>query len=86
VSPVEKARLRLLLETFMSPAEQAPVVELIDSAISRTWTAGWEQGYHAAMASVRGELGAAVVQTLPSDDQVIAGHVRTAYVLAGGRA
>ncbi len=29
-----------------------------------------------------GHLGASIVQTLPSDDQIIAGHVREAYLIA----
>ena len=32
----------------------------------------------------RADLGAAIVQSLPSDDQIIMDHVREAYVLLGG--
>jgi hypothetical protein len=34
---------------------------------------------------IRGHLGAALAQSLDSDDQVIMQHVRDAFVLAGGR-
>ena len=86
MSAAERARLISILEKYMSPRELAPVVEMFDQADTRAWNAGWHTGYSSAMATVRGELGAAVGQTLPSDDQVVAGHVKTAYVLAGGRA
>ena len=34
---------------------------------------------------IRGHLGAALAQSLSSDDQVIMQHVRDAFVLAGGK-
>jgi hypothetical protein len=34
---------------------------------------------------IRGHLGAALAQTISSDDPIIIGHVRDAYLLAGGR-
>ena len=38
-----------------------------------------------ALEEIRGHLGAALAQSLASDDQVIMQHVRDAFVLAGGK-
>jgi hypothetical protein len=45
----------------------------------------WRWPADAVLAEVRAHLGAALTQSLDADDQVIMGHVRDAYVLAGGR-
>jgi hypothetical protein len=39
-----------------------------------------------ALAEIRAHLGAALVQTIDSDDQIIVDHVRKAHELAGGKA
>lgn len=39
-----------------------------------------------AAQEAKGHLGAALGQTIPSDDQIIMDHVRAAYSLLGGRA
>jgi hypothetical protein len=36
------------------------------------------------LGEIRAHLGAALAQTLPSDDQIIMEHVRESYELAGG--
>ena len=39
----------------------------------------------AALTEIRGHLGAALVQSIATDDKIIMDHVRSAYVLAGGK-
>ena len=44
-----------------------------------------EKGKAADIDEARAHLGAALAQTIENDDPIIMGHVRSAYILLGGR-
>lgn len=50
----------------------------------RTQTLPAEQLIFSALEDIRSHLSAALAQTVPSDDQIIIGHVRTASARADG--
>jgi hypothetical protein len=64
--------------TMAAPLTIADITAVIDAAKPAHQRAAMLE----ALTEIMGELGAALAQSIPSDDQIIIGHVRTAHTLA----
>lgn len=68
------------------PAEQSLRMLIAQTLSAFGMPAKSERQYHlSAIESAKAHLGVALIQSIPSDDQIIMDHVRVAHALLGGR-
>jgi hypothetical protein len=64
------------IEAILSPLDVAELGQAPRPALTG-------KGLRTELLEIYSELGVAIVEMLPSDDQIIANHIRTAYTLTG---